>query len=505
MPNRDDQAGAGPSATGALRLARWHSALAGDRLKFVRDLSVLSGGQLVAKLVGFAAFAFLARMLDPVGYGAVELVVAVTAFFTTVIDCGLGTIGVRRIAEAPHERNALAAEIAAIKLTIALIAIPLMILSVQAFGYAHIPRGLVLLFAASLFFNAIYQDWLLQSAELMAQAAAGQMLRVLAFAAVIALLVRGSEDILAVGWAELAAAAIAALFYLHVQLRRITPIGLSFTARAKSLIGEALPVGLSLGVWTANQYVPLFLMGGLVAGVETGWFAGANRLVLTLATLSYLYHFNLYPTLARAWARDSREFSETLLASFRVVAWLGIGGALAVTIAGAPLLDLVYGDSFASAAIPLAILIWIVPAMLLSGHARWSLIVAGAPSRVLYSQLLGLAVAILAGALFIEIWGATGAALAALASNLSVWACAHVFASRMKIAPPSLLLVLKPLVLALAVGSVMYVLPLNELVSAAGAFLVFALMAPFIDRALIPDVVRLAHVKTIRPLHQSAA
>ena len=39
--------------------------LAGGGTKFFRDLSVLVGGQIAVKLLGFVAFAYLARRLDP--------------------------------------------------------------------------------------------------------------------------------------------------------------------------------------------------------------------------------------------------------------------------------------------------------------------------------------------------------------------------------------------------------------------------------------------------------
>jgi hypothetical protein len=46
-------------------LCRGRAILAGGGTKFFRDLSVLVGGQIAAKLFGFFAFAYLARRLDP--------------------------------------------------------------------------------------------------------------------------------------------------------------------------------------------------------------------------------------------------------------------------------------------------------------------------------------------------------------------------------------------------------------------------------------------------------
>ena len=65
----------------------------------VRDFLALSGGELLAKLAGFAAFAYLARTLGPEHYGAVELAVALVMFFSLVVDFGFGSIGARELAQ----------------------------------------------------------------------------------------------------------------------------------------------------------------------------------------------------------------------------------------------------------------------------------------------------------------------------------------------------------------------------------------------------------------------
>ena len=53
--------------------------LAGGGTKFFRDLSVLVGGQIAVKLLGFVAFDYLARRLHLEAYGSVEFIVALPA------------------------------------------------------------------------------------------------------------------------------------------------------------------------------------------------------------------------------------------------------------------------------------------------------------------------------------------------------------------------------------------------------------------------------------------
>src|SRR5215475_8409955 len=85
-------------------ICRGRAVLSGKRTKFFRDLSFLVAGQVAARLIGFLAFAFLARSLEPEAYGSVEFIVGLAGLFSTMADLGLGTIGIRRAAGAPSDR-----------------------------------------------------------------------------------------------------------------------------------------------------------------------------------------------------------------------------------------------------------------------------------------------------------------------------------------------------------------------------------------------------------------
>jgi O-antigen/teichoic acid export membrane protein len=480
---------------------RWRVLLAKGAPKLLRDFAYLAGGQLVGKVIALLVFAKLARTLDPEGYGAVEYVVGMAGFFAIAIGCGLGTIAVRKAAESREDLPRLAAEIPIVRLVIAAIAIPLMIGGVEAFGPAALPRTLVWLFAASLVFAAWNQEWALQSAELMAAVSFAQTLRVLVFAALVLLLVHGPGDVASVGWAELAAAVAVTVYYLAVQHYRITPVRISFSLqRMTRLVREGVAVGLSQFVWSAAQFAPLFLVGSIVGGADAGWYAAAQRLVTSIVAFSFIYHFNLYPALARAAVAGTAVLAELLRISFRVTGWLSIALALGLALGATPILTTIFGGRFAVAAPALAILLWVIPITFLSGHARYSLIVAGAQTRVLFAQVAGLVTIALAGIPLVMAFGDVGAAIAGVAGSAAVWVTSHVLAVRMQTPSPQLLLVLRPSLLALAIGVAAEFAPMGPLAKAAAGVVLYSLLAPLLDRFLLPDFIKLAHAKaTIAP------
>ena len=79
-----------------------------SRFRLLRDFAALAFGEGVSKIAGFAAFAYLARVLAPESYGAVELAAAMALFFALIVDFGFGPIGAREIAHEPHRAPELA-------------------------------------------------------------------------------------------------------------------------------------------------------------------------------------------------------------------------------------------------------------------------------------------------------------------------------------------------------------------------------------------------------------
>ena len=171
-------------------------------LKFLSDLAALASGQFAAKAVGFVAFAYLARVLEPEGYGAVEYVVGLSVFFAMIVDAGLGPIGVRRVIQEPASLPVLAFQVPLARLIIAAAGVPIMALIAASAMKGQAPSGLIWLYAGSLLIAPWWQEWLLQATDRMRDAAIAQVLRPLVFGLVIWVFIRKPDDLLAVGWAS---------------------------------------------------------------------------------------------------------------------------------------------------------------------------------------------------------------------------------------------------------------------------------------------------------------
>lgn len=454
-------------------------------LKLFKDYAVLAGGQLASKAFAFVAFAWLARVLDPEGYGAVEYVVGLSVLCAVVVDGGFGVIGVRRAAADPSALPRLVFQIPIARMILTAVGVPVMVLMAMSAAKSHVSAGLAWLFALSLLFAPWRQDWLFQATERMVDVVIAQLIRSGIFAVLVWLLVIRQTDLSAVGWAEVGAAMAMTAYCMYRQHVHISRIRLRGSMRGfGELVKEGTLVGLSNVVLAMNQYAPLLMIATLVGGAQTAWFAAALRVIGSLLIFGYVYHFSLYPVVSRAIARKDGDLSRLLAGSCRVTAWGGVFVALTLTLLAEPLMVLAMGEKMAPAAPMLKVMAWILPVAFCSGHARWALAAAGAQAQVLSAQLSGLIATIVVALLLSPSAQGMGFSTAALVGFIVVWVVSHRFAARSGSQPPPFSLALKPTLLAAAIVAGTQFLGSGAWLAVAGLVL-FVGAAPLLDGKLV--------------------
>ncbi len=450
------------------------------------DFILLAGGEGLSKVAGFIAFGYLGRALTKEGYGTVETAASFVGFFSIMVDFGLGTIGAREAAKDRAVVPTYAGLIPGARLLLGLLAVPAMLL-LSWWIVEPSARPLVWVFAGSLPFLVLNQRWLFQGIERMTVVAGAQLLRMVAFLVGVLLVVRSADDLLAVGYVEVAAVGCMAIYFVGNQLRFSIPVRLSWPREPlKRLFSEAWFVGLGQMVWAFNQHTPVLLIAGLVSATEVGVYGSANRIFVSLSTFSMLYHFNLFPTISRLLAESKEEFDRAIEASFRVTSWASVAVAVALTILAEEACVIAFGPDFASSGRALAILAWSLPITLVSGHARWGLVACGQQRYGLVAQVVGAVVTAGLGFALVREYGAVGAAVTNVVAASLAWIVCQVYAVKFLERMPFLLASLKPaLGAAAALGAASFV-P-NPWLATAAAAAVYLVVAGVLERALVSD------------------
>jgi len=394
------------------------------QIRFLRDLLAMFFAQVVVKVVGFVAFAYLARRLSQESYGAVEVLISATGLALLLVDFGLGQIGVREL-KLNKSDTQIVHEIPTLRTLIALLCLPFYLFFAHKYFDDPEHQMLIYFFGATLVLTAWKQEWFLQASEMIQNIGMGQALRIMVFATLVFLLVKEEGDVLWVGVVEVVSITIWVAYLLYLQISKGLPPRFVFRPdNAPALMRKSAPLGVSSVAWGVEHYVPPIVVAVMAGLTEAALLAVAQRIVTSLQTLSYVYHFTLYTALIERYRTSVEALQELVHASNRIIAWATIGPAVVCAFHAGDLMVIIFGDGYRSAGVPFAMLIFIIPLRLLSGHERWTLTTIGKTGAVLQANLVGAALAVLGSIVAVPYFGAAGAAGAGLASSLSVWATA---------------------------------------------------------------------------------
>jgi O-antigen/teichoic acid export membrane protein len=401
--------------------------------RLARNYAVLTAGEFISKLLAFAAFTYLGRVLGPARYGSLEFALAAMVFFTLPVDLGLGDYGARELARNRVAASTLRDQLATLRLLLAAGSF----LALQVFAaLAHKGpemRLLLSLYGVSLFGAPVLLQWFFQGHDRMQYVALASIARQAGFAGLVFLFVRGTTPLHALGWIECGSVASAGAVCL-AALRRgfgLRPPRPSFDFRALAgHLRQAAPIGLSELAWAFKWYFATVLLGFLAPGPALGWFGASHRVVMALHTFVWLYFFNLLPSISRSAALPRQNLIELMRRSMAVAAWGSVSVALGVTLFASQIMTLAYGAKFAGGGTVLALLIWMVPLSMVSGHYRYTLIGYGRQKLLFYSIAASAALSIALCFVLAPVAGVRGAAVALLAGNAFNLGLSYYFVRR---------------------------------------------------------------------------
>lgn len=393
---------------------------------------LLSGGEILGKALTFAAFVFLGRVLGPERYGSLEFVLASMVFFTLPVDFGIGIYGACELAKNRERATDLLREVAATRLALGVLSFLILLGVALVLPKPGEVKLLLVVCGFGLLAEPVLLQWFFQAHDRMQGVALATLTRKGTFATLVFLLIRSDSPLLFVGLCEVvsvAATALVCLAMLRLGMKRGMPLPVANLGRLIGHFRKAAPIGLSELAWVVMWYSGTVLLGLLVGGESLGWFGASHRVVMALHTFVWLYFFNMLPSLSRT-AQQLGTLRELLHRSLALTTWGGLLIALIPTLAGSDLLTLVYGPRFAEAGTPFALLAWMIPIALLSGHYRYTLIASGLQKLEFYATLAAALVSPVLGLALIPWYGISGAAIALLVANLMNLILAYYFVTR---------------------------------------------------------------------------
>lgn len=364
-------------------------------LTLFKNFLSLAGAELAAKVLTFAAFAYLARIAGPDGFGYIEFAAAAVMCAGLVVEQGFNPFGAREIAKTPERTAALVSEIVLVRILLAVGLYAALVVFALAFSSAAMQTRLLLLYGLSLLAMPLLLQWVFQGHDRMQTVAAIQLIRQVVFALLVFALVREASQIWLVGLAETAGLASAALFGVWMYRRQLAgSIRLSWKF-SPQMLREGMTIGLSQIFWVVKMSGATLILGLIASAEDVGYFGGAMRILMALHTFVWLYFFNLLPAMSRAWAANDGSFAALISRSMRLVVLLAVVGACVWVMLAPLVVKVVYGERFVSAGVALQWFAGVCAVAAISGHYRFGLIAAGHQTAEMVTALIGAVAAVI--------------------------------------------------------------------------------------------------------------
>ena len=376
--------------------------------------------KVIQSLVQLVVGMLSARYLGPSNYGLINYAASVTAVALPFMQLGLNSILVREYVENPEKEG----NILGTALVMNMVSAVACIIGVTAFAAVANPgeRVTVLvctLYSTSMFFQAIemlqywFQSKLLSKYSSLAMLAA----HVAVSAYKIYLLVTAKS----VYWFALSHAVEYGVtgVLLMLAYRKNGKQKLSFSvSTARDMFSRSKYYIVSTLMTVAYSSTAGILMKMMIGPTENGYFAAA---VTCAAVVQFVYSAiidSARPVILESKKTDTPKFEKNVARLYCVVVYLAVAQSVAFTIFAKLIVRILYGEQYLPTVAVLRILVWQL-AFANMGWVRNVWILAEEKySRLWIINLCGAVSNIALNLCLIPIWGACGAAVAAVMAQI---------------------------------------------------------------------------------------
>lgn len=379
------------------------------------------GGRVVQMLISFFVGILTARYLGPGNYGILNYAGAYVAFFTAFCTLGINSVILKDFVDHPDEQGQ------AIGTTLILRALSSVLSSIMIIGIVmaiDTGESLTIMVTALCSVALVFQVadtlnyWFQSRYQSKVSSVATLIAYIVTSSYRIYLLIMQKD----IRWFAFATSVdcicVAVILFWAYKKENGPRLSFSFY-KAKELLGASYNYILASMMVAIYGQTDKMMLKQMLDETSVGYYSLAstinNMWVFFLAAIID----SLYPTIIR-YANENRIlFEKKNRQLYAIVIYISIFVAVGFMLFGEGIIKILYGETYLPAAMPLKIVCWYTVFSYL-GMARNAWIVSTNNQKYLKYICGGAAVAnVLLNLLLIPVWGASGAALASLVTQIS--------------------------------------------------------------------------------------
>ena len=391
------------------------------RNKVVKNAGWIIGGRIVHMICAFVVSLLTARYLGPSNYGLINYATAYTTFFYSICTLGINSILVKALIDEPENEGE------TLGTSLILQGIASVFSSLMIIGIVKIVDGkeiqtiiITALCTIGLIFRVFETVRYWFQAHLLSKYSAitSTVAYILTSGYRLVLLIQGRS----VTWFALATAIdyLVVAILLFVFYHKCKGPKLSFSKRQVCrLLKMGVPfilAGLMVSIYGNSDK---FMLKHMVDETEVGYYSTAYSLCNTWVFILSAIIDSMYPVIMESHKNNYKKYEQQNRLMYAIVFYVSVAVSLLFVIFARPVVHILYGDAYMPSVVPLQVITWYVAFSYL-GVARNAWIVSENLQKYITPIYAGAAITnVIINYLLIPIWGATGAAVASLITQIS--------------------------------------------------------------------------------------
>lgn len=388
--------------------------------KVTRNAGWLIGGRVYNMLLNFIVGLLTARYLGPDNYGLINYAATYTTFFASFCTLGINSIIVKNFVDHPEEEGETIGSAIALRTLSSILSFVMMLgITMIADKGEPITHIVVVLCGIGVIFQVM--DTLNYWFQSRLQSKYATYATVIAYTVVSAykvwlLLTEKNVEWFAVS-TSIDYLVVAIVLYIMYRKQRGPKITVSLR-KAKELLSSSyhfILAGLMVSIYGSTDK---FMLKQMLSEADVGYYSTAVSICNTWVFVLAAIIDSLYPSILQSF-ENTKVFERKNRQLYGIVFYISFVVSTILCVFGRLIVQILYGEAYLPAVMPLRIITWYTAFSYL-GVARNAWIVSYEQQKYLkYLYIGAAALNVLLNLFLIPIWGASGAALASLITQMS--------------------------------------------------------------------------------------
>lgn len=389
--------------------------------KEAKNASWLIGGKIAQMVLSFFVSILTARYLGPGNYGIISYVNAYVAFFTSLCTLGINSVIIKDFVEKPQEQGKTIGTTLAMRFVSSFLSAVMIVCIVNVADRGE-PTTIVVAVLCSIsllfqvfdtfnyWFQSRYESKVTSIATFIAYAAT-TLYRIVLLAL--------QKDVVWFAFATAVDYMVLGAILLYFYKKNNGPRLSVSIEKGKNLLGRSYHYILSGMMVAVYGQTDKFMLKQMLDETSVGFYSLASTVNLMWVFVLQAIIDSLNPTIMRLYEKNREQFNRKNRQLYAIVIYVSMAAAICFVLFAPLIIKILYGNAYMPAVGPLRIITWYTIFSYL-GVARNAWIVCENQQKYLkYMYLSAAVINVVLNYFMIPIWGASGAAMASLLTEIS--------------------------------------------------------------------------------------